>query len=964
MSSGPTRFRRPALLAVGLALLGIAVNGLPLTVFFDAQLLLGGSLAVFAVLRLGWWGLAVGMSAALVTWHLWGHPWAAVNMILELIWLKVFLDRFNGGPAQRDNGRIVLADLGYWLALGVVLESLLYITLLGADPANAWFLAAKQGINGVINALLGFLLYLLSRLWDLRRETARAGSAWATTGADAIRSAPGLTIRGVASSLVLASILLPAILIIDTLSDRLNKTMLERMRLEMEGFGRAAATLAQGAQEQVLSAFSRSDRPLDFEQRDGDGRGISSNPALFARLATRYGPRLPSPTEIPGLELFVERADRSVLELSLGSYWVYSFILPTQTPGGAEAKIRVVKPAREFVTTMNDQMHASLQLLAVLLLLGVLTSELLGGLLERQFRKVMAPLVSPSRRRPVKTADQVMPDLDHSELRELNALAAIVNARSQQVSQLNRSLRAASQAKSDFLANMSHEIRTPMTGIIGMAQLALASDLDEQQRDYVRKIETSAKSLLGILNDILDLTKVEAGKLQIEKTPFNLPSLIEKVIQIIDITVHEKRLRLVVDMPATLRRCYLGDSLRISQVLINLLSNAVKFTQAGEVRLGVRQPAPGRLAFEVQDTGIGMTPREQERLFQTFSQADTSTTRRYGGTGLGLAISQHLVGLMGGHIAVTSEPGRGSCFSFEIAAETCPTAEACLAEARLEQAPAMPRIVKPKPGELAGRRILLVEDNSINREIVLGFLRDSGLTIEIAEDGQQAVDKCQDDSFDLILMDVQMPVMDGYEATRRIRAMNAKVPIIALTANLFQDDIARSRAAGMSAHLGKPIDSEQLLSTLLTYLTPAPEQGRTQQVVLDTAPQSARSDAVLSSLAGLPRLDVADALELMAGNQRLYAAVLNGFLAEYGRLKLDLGDPDARRILHTLKGLSGNLGAKRLQALATALHRSGDADLLDAFNLELTAVLDAIRELVQTPPENQTETPEKRSGSR
>ncbi|MEA1050573.1 7TM diverse intracellular signaling domain-containing protein [Lamprobacter modestohalophilus] len=587
--------------------------------------------------------------------------------------------------------------------------------------------------------------------------------------------------------------------------------------------------------------------------------------------------------------------------------------------------------------------------------------------------------------------------------------------------------RAETETKSRFLAHMSHEVRTPMTGILGMAQLVLRSPLQAQQRKYVQMIETSAESLLGILNDILDFSKMEAGKLQLERAPFDLRRLIERVMQLVEVAAQEKAIALVVDYPDEVARMYLGDSLRLTQVLTNLLSNAVKFTPAGEVRLRVRQPAPGRLRFEVQDTGIGMTSEEQGRLFAAFSQADTSTTRRFGGSGLGLAISQQLVTLMGGQIEVSSEAGRGSCFSVDIEAavvlaeagdeglgdgssgdrglgdkgvgdkgvgdkgvgeDSCDKAardEAKPDDGRREEAdakeadpdlspwarqsPSSPQLqpndqgdappptdgfreihVKPKAGEqpllLAGRRLLLVEDNFINRELVLGFLRNTGLLIETAENGQQAVDKYAAKRFELILMDVQMPIMDGYEATQRIRGIDAKVPIIALTANAFPEDVAKSQAAGMTDHLSKPISAQVLRSLIERHLRMADEEAavdaRQAAASAPSATRTASDVPELPELAGLQSLDVDAALDLMGGNVALYESVLKQFLTEYADFNLDEKDPRTRQQLHVLKGLSGHLGAKRLQVLATALYRQDEANLHAVFNQEMLKLREEI----------------------
>jgi two-component system sensor histidine kinase/response regulator len=361
-----------------------------------------------------------------------------------------------------------------------------------------------------------------------------------------------------------------------------------------------------------------------------------------------------------------------------------------------------------------------------------------------------------------------------------------------------------------------------MAGIIGMAQLAQRHAQDERQHDYLDKIERNARALLGLLNDLLDFSKIEAGKMQIETIPYALRPLVEDVVHLLQIPARDKGLTLRVDLADDLADRYQGDPLRIRQVLTNLLSNAVKFTATGEVHLAIRQPAVGCLRFDVSDTGIGLTSEERQRLFQAFAQADSSTSRKFGGTGLGLAISKQLVELMGGHLEVSSEPGRGSCFSFEIRAAACPVlateAGPNPPEAEGRQGADAPASGQGNLEDLNGFRILLAEDNPINIQIILGLLEGSGLIIAVTENGAEAVARFRNEPWNLILMDIQMPVMDGLEASRRIRELDPRIPIIALTANIGSENTDLILAAGMNAHLGKPINLDELMGTLRQFL--------------------------------------------------------------------------------------------------------------------------------------------------
>ena len=478
--------------------------------------------------------------------------------------------------------------------------------------------------------------------------------------------------------------------------------------------------------------------------------------------------------------------------------------------------------------------------------------------------------------------------------------------------------------KSEFLANMSHEIRTPMNSIMGMSFLALQTPLDEKQKRYLSNIESSAKNLLNIINDILDFSKIEAGKLTIEKTNFNMKELLTSIQTLFAEKASEKNLSLTIEHSCSQDYICYGDSLRISQILINLVGNAIKFTAKGSIKIDIARVDENIVRFTVKDTGIGISAQEQHKLFQSFSQADGSTTRKYGGTGLGLSISKQLVELMNGKIWIESKPDVGSNFIFEIELKIGDVS-------KVKNRYAIDLNIQ----NVEDSKILLVEDNILNQEIVIGLLENSAIHIDIASNGKEALEMFSKNSYKLILMDLQMPIMGGLEASKIIRETDPTIPIIALSANIMKENIEETKRVGINEYLSKPIEVEKFYEILIKYLP--------QKTNLYITPKKEDQDTFIPTFI---HIDTKVGLAHMGQNKKLYLKILKNFYKNYKDLNFkELNDDELQRVLHTIKGLSSNIGATQLSTLAQQLEENFSDLLFQEFYLHLHTLLNELQYL-------------------
>ena len=510
----------------------------------------------------------------------------------------------------------------------------------------------------------------------------------------------------------------------------------------------------------------------------------------------------------------------------------------------------------------------------------------------------------------------------------------------------------ANRAKSEFLANMSHEIRTPINSIISYQYLLINSELSPKQKEYTKNIGLAAKNLLAIINEILDFSKIEAGRMVLEEVDFNIDDVLNELKIIVGMEAKRKGIDLKIQVNEDVPKFLKGDITRLKQVIMNLLSNGIKFTHEGHIFIGVelieKEEDCAYIRYSITDTGIGISEQQRKLLFQVFTQGDASTSRKYGGTGLGLAICKRIVELMKGEINVESQVGKGSTFSFSLRFKMAD----CMEQANI-------RSNQIGVEKLYGnKRILLVEDSSVNMQMTKEILENMGLDTDIAQSGEEAVKKAENNNYELILMDIRMPGMDGYETTRRIRKLErGLVPIVALTADAVEGVANKAKEAGMNGYLTKPLEPERLLEVIRGIISSSDKDKEEENRIYTKVVKTESLDCAKKH----ETLDSEGALRRMGGKKDKYISILKSFveLHKDDRIKIreliaEGKTDEIKRFLHSLKGSAANIGALALKDLLVKLesdfmfqYSEADIKMISAFERELKDLIEQINQYIQ-----------------
>ncbi len=580
-----------------------------------------------------------------------------------------------------------------------------------------------------------------------------------------------------------------------------------------------------------------------------------------------------------------------------------------------------------FDTTQNiESINENRFYAFILVLLEILFSSLITWLIVRKLTSNLEKIKKAADKISNNEKIEKIKFEGHDELSDLADtlyfMQEKIDERTNQMKKAKDEAESANRAKSDFLANMSHEIRTPLNGVLGLTDLALKTDLNPKQKEYLEKVKTSSKALLYVINDVLDYSKIEAGRLDLENNIFELENVLQNIRDLFEYEIHKKGLEFHIHSVAN--TTLIGDALRLTQILTNLVGNAVKFTNYGSISIDVKiiqeDEHYKKLKFSIKDSGIGVSKEVQENLFKEFSQADSSITRKYGGTGLGLAISKQLANLMSGDIWVKSVEGVGSEFLFT--ATFGKVNENEISQEQKSDLEADESSLSYSTDALKGSKILLVEDNKINQIVALGMLEHLEVQTEVAFNGKEALDLARENDYDLILMDLQMPIMDGYEATKQILELpnHKNTPIIALSAAVMLQDKENTKASGMVAHLAKPIDQDELVAILLKWIQP--------QTHADTKSKEAKIKDIPETQLDIKGFDLNNLIKKIHSFE-LAIQLLEKFALQYENPAQLFGNNamDAKELnslIHSLKGVSGNLDLYDIHMLSKNIYEIED----------------------------------------